>query len=173
MQALIRSVELRPVLLAGIVLCGMLGCRDQAAEREREQAQAQVQRMANDMDGRTTESGVYDRVKDADIKETDPWGTRIKVRYSQGGIAEIVEVRSAGPDREFNTGDDIVASRMAANLKGVGEGIKKNAEETASRAAKGVVKGAIQGVKESIAESAARKKKKQDDDTGDQRPEKK
>ena len=164
MEAPFRSLAMSPAVFAGIVLCGVSGCSDQAAERNRERAEAQVQRLATDLDGRTTATGAYVRVKEADIKETDPWGTQIKVGYSQGGIAEMVEVRSAGPDREFNTRDDIVADRMAANLKGVGEGIKKNAEETASRAAKGVVKGAIQGVKESIAESAARKKKKKQED---------
>ena len=171
MQASLRSLALWPGVFAGIVLCGAPGCSDHAAER----AEAQVQRLANDLDGRTTETGVYVRVQEADIKETDPWGTPIRVGYSQGGIAEMVEVRSAGPDRELNTHDDIVTDRMAANLKGVGEGIKNNAEETASRAAKGVVKGAIQGVKESIAESAARKKKTktQDDDARDTAPEKK
>jgi hypothetical protein len=173
MNAALQSFRMSLTVLAGFFLCGVLGCSDDAAERARERAQAQVQRMADDLDGRTTETGVYVRVREVDVKETDPWGTRIKVGYSQGGIAEIVEVRSAGPDHEFNTKDDIVTSRMATNLKGVGEGIKKNAEDTASRAAKGVVKGAIQGVKESIAESAARKKKnKRDGDPQDEAPEK-
>ena len=73
----------------------------------------------------------------------------------------MVHVRSAGPDCEFNTRDDIVAEKMAANLKGIGEGIKKNAEETAANAARGVIKGAVQGVKESIIDSLPGKKKKQ------------
>ena len=172
MNAALQYFGASPAVIAGTLLCGVLGCSDDAAERARERAAAQVQRIADDLDGRTTETGVYVRVKDADIKETDPWGTRIKVGYSQGGVAEMVEVRSAGPDREFNTKDDVVADRMSANLKGVGEGIKKNAEETAGNAAKGVVKGAVQGLKESIAEAASRKKKKQDDNAAETSPEK-
>lgn len=172
MKTSLQFLGISHAVIAGALLCAASGCSDHAAERARERAEAQVQRMANDLDGKTTETGVYVRVKDADIQETDPWGTRIKVGYSQGGIAEVVEVRSAGPDREFDTKDDFVASRMVANLKGVGEGIKKNVEVTATNAAKGVVKGVVQGVKESIAESR-NKKKNRDDDAKDKSPEEK
>src|SRR6478609_5446318 len=92
-------------VIAGVLLFGLLGCRDPAAERARERAETLVQRIADDLDGRTTATGVFVRAKDADIKDTDPWGTRLKVGYSQGGIAEIVEVRCAGPDRELYTDD--------------------------------------------------------------------
>jgi hypothetical protein len=132
------------------------GCGD---DRSREKAEAQIQRLADNLDAKTTETGVYIRVKEGEIKENDPWGTPIKVSYSQGGVAEMIEVRSAGPDREFHSSDDLVAQRMAANLKGIGEGIKKNAEATAAGAAKGLVKGAVEGVKESIKDSLPRKKK--------------
>jgi len=121
-------------------------------------ARSEVERLAAELDSRTTPTGVYVRAKPDEVQKADPWGTPLEVTYSQGGIAEIVRVRSAGPDRKFDTTDDIQAQRMAANLKGVGEGIKKNAEETAANAAKGLVKGAVQGVKESIRESLPRKK---------------
>jgi len=127
------------------------GCGDFAARRAAiEKAQAQVRRIAENLDKRTTETGVYIRVEEDDIKETDPWGTRLNITYSQGGIAEMVVVRSAGPDRRFQTDDDLTAQGVAANLKGIGEGIKKNAEATAANAAKGAVRGAIEGVKESV-----------------------
>ena len=77
-------------------------------------------------------------------------GNRLRVDYSAGGVAEMVSVRSAGPDQVFHTDDDIAAERMAANFKGVGQGIKENAEETAANVAKGLIKGAVQGVKESL-----------------------
>ena len=146
-------------MIAGISLFIAAGCSDHAAERAGERARAQVERIAEDLDTRTTATGVYVRIKNDELRETDPWNTRIKVTYSQGGIAEMIDVRSAGPDREFHTGDDIATGRMSANLKGVGEGIRQNAEETASNVAKGAVKGAIQGVKESIKDSLSRKKK--------------
>jgi hypothetical protein len=117
-----------------------------------EKAQSQVRRIAEELDKRTTETGTCVRVDEDDVKETDPWGTRLKISYSQGGVAEMVVVRSAGPDREFQTDDDLTAQGVAANLKGIGEGIRKNAEETAANAAKGAVRGAIEGVKESVKE---------------------
>lgn len=136
------------------------GCDGAAARRALiEKAQAQVRGIAADLDKKTTDTGVYVRAKEDEIKEPDPWGTRIKVSYSQGGVAEVVTVSSAGPDREFNTADDIVAVGVAVNLKGIGEGIKKNAEETAAKAAKGVVKGTVEGVKESIKGSSRSKKR--------------
>ena len=62
--------------------------------------------------------------------------------------------------REFDTKDDLVAEGMAINLKGIGEGIKKNVEETATNAAKGVVIGTVEGVKESIKDALPFKKTK-------------
>ena len=151
-------------MMSIIVLTLTAGCDNGAARRAKiEKAQAQVRRIAEDLDKRTTETGVYIRVKEDDIKEKDPWGTQIKVSYSQGGVAEVVSVRSAGPDRELQTDDDVVAQGMAVNLKGIGEGIKKNMEQTAANAAKGVVKGTVEGVKESIKELLPFKKKKSGD----------
>lgn len=52
------------------------------------------------------------------------------------------------------------------NMKGIGEGIKKNAEETSSNASKGAVKGAVEGVKETIKDALPfRKKSKSDSET--------
>jgi hypothetical protein len=145
-----------------------LGCDNGAAKRAvTDKANAQVRRVVEELDKRTTETGVYVRVKEDDIKENDPWGTQLKVSYSQGGVAEAVTVRSAGPDKEFQTDDDVVAQGMAMNFKGVGEGIKKNAEATAANMAKGVIKGTVEGVKESIKDSLPfKRKKKNDSDTG-------
>jgi hypothetical protein len=151
--------RLRLALITATSMFITAGCGDRARDR----AAAQIQRIADDLDSKTTATGVYIRIKDDDLKETDPWGTRITASYSQGGIAEMIDVRSAGPDREFHTNDDLVTQRMSANLKGVGEGVKKNVEETAASAAKGFVKGTVQGVKESINDSLPRKKKKTDD----------
>jgi hypothetical protein len=144
------------------------GCDNGAAKRAIiERAQAQVRRISADLDKRTTETGVYVRTKEDEIKEEDPWGTQIQISYSQGGVAETVNVRSAGPDRAFHTNDDVVAGGISANLKGIGEGIKKNTEETAAKAAKGLVKGTVEGVKESVKDALPfRKKKKTDSDSG-------
>jgi hypothetical protein len=150
-----RVSAYRLPILALLSLATMAGCETQ--QQRIDAATAQVQRLADDLDRRTTDTGVYVRAKDGEIKETDPWGSLVRVTYSQGGLAEEVLVRSAGPDREFHTADDIVATGIAANLKGIGEGIKRNVEATAAGAAKGVVKGAVAGVKESIREALPRK----------------
>ncbi len=141
-----------------LALCGLAtfaGCETQ--QQRIDSATAQVQRLADDLDRRTTDTGVYIRAQDGEIKETDPWGSFVRITYSQGGLAEEVMVRSAGPDRELHTQDDIVATGIAANLKGIGEGIRRNVEATAAGAAKGVVKGAVAGVKESLRDALPRK----------------
>ncbi|MGD9722563.1 MAG: hypothetical protein AB7O59_14625 [Pirellulales bacterium] len=142
--------------LAAAMLLPLAGCADNS-QQQLERATAQVERLAEELDTRTTDTGIYIRAKANDIQETDPWGTRLQVAYSQGGVAEQLIVRSAGPDQEFHTPDDVVASGFAANFKGVGEGIKRNVQETAAGAAKGLVKGTVSGVKESLKESFSRK----------------
>ena len=146
---------------AMIALLVVPGCDLGQARREAiKRAEAQVRRIGEDLDGRTTKTGSYIRVKDGEIKELDPWNTKLDVSYTQGGVAEMIKVRSAGPDREFHTNDDIVDQRIAASLKGIGEGIKNNAEETASKVASGIVKGTIKGAKEAIKDALPFKKKK-------------
>jgi hypothetical protein len=132
-----------------IVLAGTFGCADNT-QQQIDRAAAQVQRMAEQLDSRTTDAGTYVRVDPKDVKETDPWGTRLQVVYSQGGFAEDVTVRSAGPDRAFHTADDVQAVATSVNLKGVGTGIQQGVEKAAAGAAKGFVKGAVSGVKESL-----------------------
>ncbi len=141
-----------------ISLFCLLGCSDP----KNEQALSQVKRITKEYDKKTTESGVYIRASEGELKEKDPWGTPLVLSYSQGGVAEMVTVTSAGRDKTFHTADDVEAQGIAVNFKGAGEGIKKNIEETSANAAKGFVKGAVKGVKESIKESLPFKKKKKD-----------
>lgn len=180
-------------LILSVVL--LVGC-DSAAKKklaaDKEQARAQVERIAQKLDTQTTETGVY--IRNEDVNEKDPWNQAIKVTYSQGGVSEAVEVRSSGPDKTLHTSDDIIASRASMNFKGAGEGIKKNikevaseaakgagegmkenAQEVAAEAAKGVVKGTVDGVKESVKGSLPflKKKKKADDPEANDKPESK
>jgi hypothetical protein len=83
-------------------------------------------------------------------------------------MAETVQVRSAGPDRQFHTRDDIQRQGIAVNLKGVGEGIKKNAGEVAASTAKGLVKGTVEGIKESVKETFGKKKRPQAPEPNDE-----
>lgn len=136
------------------VLVTTIGCdmgrRQQANVANTE---AQVRGLTEQLDRQTQKTGVYDR--DAKVAAADAWGTPLAVNYARGGLAETVTVRSAGPDRQFHTGDDIVSTGTSMNLAGVGEGIKQNAEELAANAAKGAVRGTVAGVREAVQEQFA------------------
>ena len=134
------------VLLTAI----LLGCS--LNEPSIEQARSQVKRLADHFDRQTTATGVYIRPANNQAGEKDPWGADIIVEYSQGGMAEVVTVTSAGPDRELHSKDDVAVFRQSTNFKGLGEGIKKNAGGVAGEIAKGAVKGAVEGVKDSVKE---------------------
>jgi hypothetical protein len=149
-------ITMRTFSVYAVLLLLLTGCGENPKIRKM-QAQSQVDRLADDLDQRTDQAGVYQRVKPDEIQETDPWNEKLQVSYSQGGIAEIVRVRSAGPDRSFDTRDDIVAQRMSANWKGVRQGIKDDAEEVAANAAKGAVRGGVEGIKESVKEALKKK----------------
>ena len=94
-----------------------------AADQRAADARAQVSRWVEQLHGQTTETGVYVRHPGGNqLPENDPWGTPLNVTYAQGGFAETLTVRSAGPDRVFHTQDDIVAQRSVMNFKGIGNG---------------------------------------------------
>ena len=134
-------------LTCTVILTLTAGCADNT-KKLAEQTQSQVDRWADELDKQTTETGVYIRPQKEELPEKDSWGTPLKFSYSQGGVAEILTVRSAGSDRQFGTQDDVTAQRTAVNLKGVGEGIKKNVEEVAEKGARGATRGVIEGLKE-------------------------
>ncbi len=137
-------------MLFGITLVLFFGCS--ADNRDVDRVRSQVGRLADHFDRQTTATGVYIRPANNQAGERDPWGTEIIVEYSQGGMAEVVTVTSAGPDRELHSKDDISTFRQSTNFKGVGEGIKQNAGDVAGEIAKGAVKGAVEGVKDSAKE---------------------
>jgi hypothetical protein len=145
-----------PIVL--LVLAGIAGLGFLFREREqrrieevrKQEVRSHCEQWADRLDRQTTDTGVYVRWEGETLPDDDPWGRPLRVSYSQGGVAEAVEVRSLGPDGESHTADDVIASRMAMNFKGVGTGIKQGAEETARNAAKGAVRGLIDGTKETL-----------------------
>lgn len=155
-----------PLLIIAVVAIAFLLVVFAGSTQSLEQATAQVERIAAELDRRTTDNGVYVRARPGEIKEHDPWGSPITVEYTQGGVAETVQVRSAGPDCRFYTADDIVAGHLAVNFKGIGSGIKGNIEQTAAGAARGAVTGAVQGLKQSIKESLPRRRQHHDPEGG-------
>ena len=137
-------------MLLGLLSAVAAGCS--VNDTSIEQARSQVKRLADHFDRQTASTGVYIRPANNLAGERDPWESDIIVEYSQGGMAEIVTVTSAGPDRELHSKDDISTFRQSTNFKGLGEGIKKNAGGVAGEIAKGAVKGAVEGVKDSVKE---------------------
>lgn len=135
----------------------VLGCGSARLEAERAKAESQVNRWADKLDSQTTNTGVYIRPEKNVLPEQDPWGASLVVDYSQGGAAEILVVRSFGPDGVSHTKDDITANRSTINLKGIGEGIKQNMSEVAEETAKGTVRGLIRGAKEGVKEAFSQK----------------
>ena len=120
------------------------------SDSRQETAKAQCERWVDRLDKQTTNAGVYVRWNGEELPDDDPWGRPLQVSYSQGGLAEHLEVRSLGPDGESHTKDDVVAGRQSVNLKGVGTGIREGAEETSAGAARGVVRGTVEGVKDAL-----------------------
>jgi hypothetical protein len=118
-------------------------------------ARTQVCRWAEQLHAQTNDAGIYIRHPANRLPENDPWGSPLVVTYAQGGFAETLTVRSAGPDRTFHTQDDIVEHRSVVNLKGIGKGAKDNVEEFAQKGARGLTKGAVEGIKEAVLEKLA------------------
>jgi hypothetical protein len=149
-------VKLSGILIAvGTLAGGYFWWDGVRAERERERtvrhaAEALCSEWADRLDRQTTETGVYIRWNGDTLPDKDPWGRNLLVEYSQGGVSEVVVVRSLGPDGESNTRDDVRAPRFAMNFKGVGTGIKNNAEEVSERAGRGLARGVIDGAKEGM-----------------------
>jgi hypothetical protein len=145
--AAIGATVLLALMLGGVLLLNSGGHKQINSKRYKETV-GLVEKWADHLDRQTTATGVYVRPDSNEISEEDEWGTKLRVEYSQGGLAENVTVRSAGPDRRFHTTDDIETTRVAVNGKGIGEGIKQNAAEVSKEVAKGIVEGTAEGIKE-------------------------
>lgn len=159
MRILRGATQLLPAL---VLICALYGCgfaEEKARRTAEEEARARLDRVADELDQRTTPTGSYIRVGEDEISDKDIWGTQVKVKYSQDGVSEDLTVRSAGPDQEFYTRDDVTVKRVAVNLKGVGRAVKENTEDVAADAAKGIVKGTSRGIKESVKDAISRRVK--------------
>ncbi len=151
------------ILSVMLVLAGLFGYRSVSADLEKKRvasqqiaaAKTQCNQWADKLDKHTTDAGVYLRWDDETLPDNDPWGRPLRVAYSQGGVAEVVQVGSLGPDGESHTSDDVVATRSTTNLKGIGNGIKMGAEETTRNAAKGAVAGVVDGIKDVVGRGKA------------------
>jgi hypothetical protein len=149
------------IVILGVVLVGIITftiVRINMANQRAAEALAQVTRWAEHLHGQTTDAGIYVRHPGDQLPENDPWGTPLHVTYTQGGFAESLTVRSAGPDGALYTQDDIVERRSVVNMMGVGKGAKDQVEEFARKGARGLTKGAAEGIKEAVQDALAGKK---------------
>jgi hypothetical protein len=160
-------VQLRDSLWL-LPLLGAIGCSEMDSRPEK--ARAMTRRLADEFDSQTTKTGRYVRAKEGLVAQTDPWGSKLRVTYSSGGMAEELNVQSAGPDKEFDTDDDVVEQRMTANLAGIGEGVKENIGEVAKEAAAGAVQGTVDGIKDSVKANLPKFRKQNQQDAAGEEP---
>lgn len=94
--------------------------REEAAKKLRD-GDALVHSFAERTAQNTDPSGGFKRHEG--LTEVDPWGTALKVDYKQDGTSEIMTVRSAGPDTQFDTQDDLTRTRATSNFWGFHRGL--------------------------------------------------
>jgi hypothetical protein len=144
------AIVLGLAVVASLSGAGMLYWQAKAAEQRKADARALCEQWADRLDKKTTDAGIYIRWAGDTLPDADPWGNPLRVSYSQGGVSEMVEVRSLGGDERSHTEDDIAITRVAMNIKGLGTGPKEGIEDTTANAAKGLVKGTIAGIKDAV-----------------------
>jgi hypothetical protein len=98
-----------------IVLIADWRAREKYARREAERAEASeiVARVADEFAEDVDSEGRFVRKPEGQLHETDVWGRPIRLAYKPGTLSDGLEVRSAGPDGEWQTRDDVVATRTS------------------------------------------------------------
>ena len=84
----------------------------EAAERARasETAGRLVDEFAKDVD---SDGRFVRKQPEGPLPETDAWGRPFRLAYQPGNFSDTLEVRSAGPDGEWKTWDDVVVTRSS------------------------------------------------------------
>jgi hypothetical protein len=88
----------------------------QKAEREaaeRARASETAARIVDELAKNTDADGRFVRKPEGQLPETDVWGRSFRLAYQPGNFSDGLEVRSAGPDGEWNTRDDVVVTRSS------------------------------------------------------------
>jgi hypothetical protein len=109
------------------------------SSEEEIETKEKLSKWAEILDQEVKPSGVYIKRDSEFLPDLDGWGTSLKVKYRNEGIAQILIVYSAGKDKKWETDDDLRVRKMQINAAGIGEGIKEHASEVAGEATKGVV----------------------------------
>jgi hypothetical protein len=84
----------------------------EAAERTRasETAGRLVDEFAKDVD---SEGRFVRKQPEGPLPDADAWGRQFRLAYQPGTFSDGLEVRSAGPDGEWSTWDDVVVARSS------------------------------------------------------------
>jgi hypothetical protein len=109
------NLVFRLAVVAIIVLVADWRAREKYAKRETERAEASktAVRLADEYAKDTDSDGRFVRKPAGELEEPDVWGRPFRLTYQPGTLSDGLEVRSAGPDGEWNTWDDVVATRTS------------------------------------------------------------
>jgi hypothetical protein len=89
--------------------------REKEAKREAERAATSesAARLADEFAKDTDPAGRFVRKREGPLEESDLWGCPFRLEYKPGTLSDGLEVRSAGPDGEWGTRDDVVVARSS------------------------------------------------------------
>ena len=82
------------------------------------------------------------------VLDPDPWNTPLKIEVESNDLSATCKVTSAGPDKQFGTGDDISKSNI--NFRPDAEAIGERVGTTSVKFGTGLAKGMVKAVKEKI-----------------------
>ena len=90
----------------------------EAAERarvsaERARASDTAAKLLDPFTKETDSDGRFVRKPEGPLPETDVWDRPFRLEYRQHVLSDEVRVRSAGPDGQWNTSDDVIVSRSS------------------------------------------------------------
>lgn len=109
------AVVVKIALIVAVVLVVDWRSRERREREEAERAAASevAARLADGLAKETDSDGRFVRKPEGPLDETDVWGRPYRLVYKPHTLSDELQVRSAGPDGEWDTRDDVVASRSS------------------------------------------------------------
>lgn len=111
----LSAIVFKIAVIVVIVLVIDWRSREKKAKLEAERAATSetAVRLADEFAKDTDSDGRYVRKPEGALPETDAWGRQFRLAYKPGRLSDGLEVRSAGPDGEWSTRDDVVVPRSS------------------------------------------------------------
>jgi hypothetical protein len=109
------TLVFRIAVVIVIVVIADWRVKEKYARREAERAKASetAVKLVDEFARDTDSDGRFVRKPEGLQPETDVWGRPFRLDYKPGRFSDGLEVRSAGPDGEWNTWDDVVVQRSS------------------------------------------------------------